>query len=52
MKIGILQTGLAPVELAPTMGEYPDMFERFLAGHGFEFQAYNVLDHEFPKSGR
>lgn len=51
MKIGILQTGLAPVELAPTMGEYPDMFERFLSGYGFEFQAYNVLDHEFPKSG-
>lgn len=50
MKIGILQTGLAPAELAASMGEYPDMFERFLAGRGFEFQAYNVLDNKFPAS--
>jgi GMP synthase (glutamine-hydrolysing) len=50
MKIGILQTGLAPVELAAHTGEYPDMFARFLAGRGFDFQAYNILNHEFPNS--
>ncbi len=50
MKIGILQTGMAPVELASSHGEYPEMFEQFLAGHGFEFQSYNILKHDFPKS--
>lgn len=50
MKIGILQTGMAPVELASSHGEYPEMFERFLSGRGFEFQNYNILKHDFPKS--
>jgi GMP synthase (glutamine-hydrolysing) len=50
MKIGILQTGLAPVELAQKSGEYPDMFAKFLSGRGFDFQAYNVLNHQFPTS--
>jgi GMP synthase-like glutamine amidotransferase len=50
MKIGILQTGLAPVELADDHGEYPEMFEKFLAGHGFDFQTYNVLDGDIPDS--
>lgn len=50
MKIGILQTGLAPAELAAQTGEYPDMFAKFLAGRDFDFQAYNVLSNEFPTS--
>jgi GMP synthase (glutamine-hydrolysing) len=50
MKIGILQTGIAPVELASSHGEYPEMFERFLAGRGFAFQSYNILKHDFPAS--
>jgi GMP synthase-like glutamine amidotransferase len=48
MKIGILQTGLAPDELASQTGEYPEMFERLLAGHGFKFQTYNVLESDIP----
>ncbi len=50
MKIGILQTGMAPVELADSHGEYPEMFEQFLAGRGFDFQNFNILKHQFPKS--
>lgn len=50
MKIGILQTGLAPDELAPDHGEYPEMFEALLSGRGFQFQTYNVLTDKVPTS--
>ena len=50
MLIGILQTGLAPEALAPTMGDYPDMFARLLDGHGFAFRTYKVVEGEFPAS--
>ncbi|PWE32030.1 glutamine amidotransferase [Maritimibacter sp. 55A14] len=52
MKIGILQTGYAPAELAEAHGEYPDMFERLLAGHGFTFENWPVLDNVFPEDIR
>jgi len=48
MLIGILQTGLAPDTLSAEMGDYPDMFARLLAGHGFTFRAYRVVKMEFP----
>jgi GMP synthase-like glutamine amidotransferase len=48
MKIGILQTGLAPDALASAMGDYPEMFARLLAGHGFAFQTFRVVEGEFP----
>jgi GMP synthase-like glutamine amidotransferase len=48
MLIGILQTGLAPDQLMDEMGDYPDMFQRLLAGHGFTFETYRVLDGAFP----
>ena len=48
MRIGILQTGLAPDDLAPTMGDYPDMFARLLDGQGFSFQTWRVLEGDFP----
>ncbi|MBV2360423.1 type 1 glutamine amidotransferase [Thalassococcus sp. CAU 1522] len=48
MKIGILQTGLVPENLAQTSGEYPAMFERLLGGHGFEFQTWAVVNGAFP----
>ena len=47
MRIGILQTGLAPENLAD-LGDYPDMFARLLAGHGFEFETFRVVDGQFP----
>lgn len=50
MLIGILQTGLAPEALAGEMGDYPDMFARLLAGHGFTFRTYKVVEGEFPAS--
>ena len=52
MRIGILQTGLAPEALAPEMGDYPDMFARLLDGHGFTFRTWKVVEGEFPSSVR
>ncbi len=48
MKIGILQTGLVPTELAETTGEYPAMFEQFLEPHGFDFETWSVVQNVFP----
>lgn len=48
MQIGILQTGLAPENLAPQSGDYPDMFARLLDGNGFTFRTYRVVEGEFP----
>ncbi|MEO0830103.1 MAG: type 1 glutamine amidotransferase [Pseudomonadota bacterium] len=50
MLIGILQTGLAPKELAPTLGDYDDMFARLLDGHGFTFRSWRVVEMDFPNS--
>lgn len=50
MKIGILQTGLAPEAMAPETGEYPEMFARLLDGHGFDFSSYAVVNGAFPDS--
>ncbi|MGR3321475.1 MAG: type 1 glutamine amidotransferase [Pseudooceanicola sp.] len=41
MKIGILQTGHVPQQMAE-MGDYDQFFVRLLAGHGFDFQTYDV----------
>lgn len=49
MLIGILQTGYAPDALREA-GDYPDMFERLLEGHGFDFRTWRVVDNEFPES--
>ncbi len=48
MKIGILQTGLAPDELKGSFGEYPGFFERLLAGKGFTFESWSVVENIFP----
>lgn len=50
MLIGILQTGIAPDTLADTMGDYPDMFAQMLAGYGFQFRTFRVVDGVFPVS--
>ncbi|MCX7564879.1 type 1 glutamine amidotransferase [Sulfitobacter sp. F26169L] len=49
MKIGILRTGHSPEELIDKLGNYDTMFERLLAGHGFTFQTFSVVDGEFPE---
>lgn len=50
MKIGILQTGYVPPELVDDTGEYPSQFAALLAPYGFDFQAWPVLDMDFPDS--
>lgn len=52
MRIGILQTGQSPDVLKDKMGDYPDMFEKLLAGRGLTFRRYHVEDMEFPKDVR
>jgi GMP synthase (glutamine-hydrolysing) len=48
MKIGILQTGQAPDELRPTIGDINNLFERLLDGQGFTFETFAVVDGDFP----
>ncbi len=48
MKIGILQTGHAVDIIREELGEYADIFESLLGGHGFDFCRYNVVDGVFP----
>lgn len=50
MQIGILQTGAAPDALRPDHGDYPDFFERLLAGRGLTFRRYHVEAMDFPAS--
>ncbi|MEM7669498.1 MAG: type 1 glutamine amidotransferase [Pseudomonadota bacterium] len=48
MTIGILETGPVMEPLLSRHGSYPQMMERLLAGHGFRFRNWRVLDGEFP----
>ena len=48
MKIGILLTGHAPDIVLGELGDYDTMFARLLAGHGFDYQAWAVVDGDFP----
>ncbi|MFN3525860.1 MAG: type 1 glutamine amidotransferase [Paracoccus sp. (in: a-proteobacteria)] len=50
MRIGILQCGQSPAQLKETLGDYPDMFVRLLAGRGFDFRTWHVEGMEFPAS--
>lgn len=52
MKIGILVTGHVPEDLSVVHGAYPAMFQKMLAGNGFTFAAYGVVDGEFPADVR
>lgn len=48
MRIGILQCGHVPDVLIADHGDYDQMFQQFLAGRGFSFDAYPVVDGVFP----
>jgi GMP synthase (glutamine-hydrolysing) len=48
MKIGILQTGHSPEGLMGSIGNYGQMFELMLDGHGLEFETFSVVDGIFP----
>ncbi|NJM83250.1 MAG: type 1 glutamine amidotransferase [Tabrizicola sp.] len=50
MQIGILQTGTSPDALKDDLGDYPDMFEKLLAGRGLTFRRYRVETMDFPAS--
>lgn len=50
MRIGILQAGHSPEALSQVHGNYGGLFEKMLAGQGFDFTIYNVVDMSFPKS--
>ena len=47
MKIGVLETGRPPGNLAEQFGDYPAMFEQLL-GPGFEYRTYDVAGGELP----
>ncbi|HCQ66007.1 MAG TPA: glutamine amidotransferase [Rhodobacteraceae bacterium] len=49
MKIGLLIPGHPPDEIREPLGEYADMYERLLAGHGFDFARWEVVDNVFPE---
>ena len=48
MRIGILKCGQSPEILRGDQGDYDTMFERLLAGRGFDFDSYHVETMEFP----
>lgn len=50
MHIGILQTGHSPDPLLPRHGDYGELFPRLLAGRGFRFTVWSVVDGVFPES--
>lgn len=50
MKIGILQTGETPLSLRERHGDYNDLYMRLLAGRGFDFATWRVLDGTIPDS--
>lgn len=50
MKIGILQCGHPTDEIKARHGDYAQMFQRLLAGNGFDFAVWNVVDLDFPTS--
>jgi len=50
MKIGILQCGHLDDEIVKIHGRYDHLYSTMLAGNGFEFSYYNVVDNEFPAS--
>ena len=50
MKIGILQTGRSPDSIREKHGDYDEFFKRYLAGRGFTFDTFAVLDGTLPNA--
>lgn len=50
MKVGILETGRPPRELAEEFGDYPAMMRRML-GDGFEIESFDVQAGKLPEAG-
>ncbi|MDR9395637.1 MAG: type 1 glutamine amidotransferase, partial [Roseovarius sp.] len=49
MKIGVLMTGHALPEVQQTLGDFDAMFAKLLAGRGFDFSRYDVVDEIYPR---
>ncbi len=52
MRIGILQTGHVTPDIAAAHGDFSAMFERLLAGRGYDFRTWNVVDMDLPAGPR
>ncbi len=50
MKIGILQSGSLPEELADKHGQYPKLYADMLKDRGFTFETFVVIENAFPDS--
>jgi len=50
IRVGILETGRPPEELAPIYGDYPGMVQQWLGKLNAEYSSYALLDGEFPAS--
>ena len=48
MKVGILAAGAPPRALQPQFGDYVTMFETLLAGHGYDWRAFDVPAGAYP----
>jgi GMP synthase-like glutamine amidotransferase len=48
LKIGILAAGAPPRALQPVFGDYVSMFERLLAGRGYDWARYDVPAGDYP----
>jgi len=48
MKIGILECGPTPPEIAAEHGDYPRMMTRLFDGRGWTFEAFAAMDLHFP----
>jgi len=48
MKIGILQTGHAPENIIPDLGDYDTLFTRFLSRNDMDFLIFPVVDEVWP----
>lgn len=49
LKIGLLIPGHPPEDLRASVGGYADLYERLLAGRGFDFARWEVIDNVFPE---
>jgi GMP synthase-like glutamine amidotransferase len=50
MKVGILETGRPPGQLAEEFGDYPAMM-RTMLGYGFEIESFDVQARKLPEAG-
>lgn len=50
MKIGLLICGTLPEPAIAAHGDYVELYKELLGGQGFTFEAWHILDDDFPSS--